>query len=197
MSRAEAEQSYHHGDLRPALLRSARGLIEERGPQGVSLREIARRVGVSAPAAYHHFRNLDALAQAVAEQGFAELGAALAAAQSDQGGFQAAMGRGYLSFALGHPGLYKLMFTDGMVAKGRIGSPLQAQRLRAFEMLRGALVTPFGEERARDIATYLWALVHGLAMLAIDGQLGEGDARDARIDSALKQVGATLPAPAA
>src|ERR1700712_866407 len=75
--RSKPPKPYHHGDLRNALLKAAREVLEERGPSFLGLREISRRVGVSAPSAYHHFSSRDALALGLAEQGAREMAAAL------------------------------------------------------------------------------------------------------------------------
>jgi AcrR family transcriptional regulator len=192
MSRTDKhDDAYHHGDLRKALLDSARMLLEEGGPPALSLREISRRVGVSAPAAYHHFRNLEAIAQAVAEQGFGELAAALANARSGEG--MRAMGMAYIGFAQANPGLYRLMFSDGLAAKSDAGAALKAMRTRAFETLRAALEAQVPPDQARALALYLWSVTHGLALLAIDGQLGAATQAQGQIAQVLEVTGRALP----
>ena len=192
MSRtAKHEDTYHHGDLRKALLNSARILLEEGGPPALSLREIARRVGVSAPAAYHHFRNLEAIAQAVAEQGFGELSAALDNARSGDG--VNAMGMVYIGFAQANPGLYRLMFSDGLAAKSQAGAALRAMRAQAFATLRTALEAQVPPDQARSLALYLWSVTHGLALLAIDGQLGGAEQAQGQIAQVLEVTGRALP----
>jgi AcrR family transcriptional regulator len=192
MSRTnQHEDTYHHGDLRKALLDSARILLEEGGPPALSLREIARRVGVSAPAAYHHFRNLEAIAQAVAEQGFSELAAELSGAQSGDGVH--AMGMAYIGFAQTNPGLYRLMFSDGLAAKSDAGAALQAMRAQAFATLRAALESRVPPDQTQALALYLWSVTHGLAQLAIDGQLGGAEQAQGQIAQVLEVTGRALP----
>ena len=191
MSRTEQhEGTYHHGDLRKALLDSARELLEEGGPPALSLREIARRVGVSAPAAYHHFRNLEAIAQAVAEQGFGDLAAKLDDARSGDG--MHAMGMAYIGFAQANSGLYRLMFSDGLAAKSDAGSALQAMRAQAFATLRKALEPQVPPDQTQALALYLWSVTHGLALLAIDGQLGGAERAQEQIAQVLEVTGRAL-----
>lgn len=110
---AVAARAYHHGDLRAALIEEGLRLLEAVEPAGLSLREIARNVGVSATAVYRHFPDKDALLAALAEHGLellAQRQRAVLARSRGNSGF-AALGRAYVRFALAHPGLYRLMFT--------------------------------------------------------------------------------------
>lgn len=170
------KRRYHHGDLRPALIAAAMALVEESGVGAVSLRETARRVGVSAPATYRHFASKDSLLAAVAAEGFRDLGAALAAAARSEHDPLSAMGVAYVRFALARRGVFRLMF--GPETAQRANYPeLKSAADQAFQWLKGGVQ---GKGRAardsRLAAIAAWALVHGLAQLFLDGVLPETQA---------------------
>jgi len=166
--------NYHHGQLRPALIAEARTLLDAGGPAAVSLREAARRAGVSATASYRHFADKDALLAAVAAEGFREFGEALAA-PIRQGKPFSEMGRAYVEFALTHPGLFRLMFSP-LIAKRHEHPDLAAGADRAFEALRVAAgANVVGGEDAQTAAIAAWAIVHGLSHLLLDGVLPRND----------------------
>ncbi|HLT37911.1 MAG TPA: TetR/AcrR family transcriptional regulator [Enhygromyxa sp.] len=165
---------YHHGDLRQALLEVGLELIAERGPDGFTLREAARRIGVSHSAPYRHFADKDALLIAIAEAGFTELHR-LGRAASDLAGDDPrarlrAFGEAYLRFAAEHPSQYRVMF-------GRaISKPTPALREAgdlAFGLLEAQVAEVLGRVDVHDLAMAVMAGVHGLAMLALDGMLDE------------------------
>src|SRR5258708_6887496 len=110
--RVPRKKSYHHGDLRRALLDAALALLEKSGVEALTLREGARRVGVTAGAPYHHFADKEAIVASVAEEGFVELGEAMAAARdaADPASRLGAMGRSYVRFAVAHPAHFRVMF---------------------------------------------------------------------------------------
>lgn len=174
MSTSKEERSYHHGDLRTALLRAAAELLVEQGEAAISLREVARRAQVSHNAPYRHFADREALLAALAEQGFSELLERMrVAAQRRQGQARlAALGRCYVDFALQRRGLFRLMFA-GTVERSRYPALLEAaQELhRQLEQAVAALVAD-----AEGIASLsAWSLVHGLAQLLLEGQVGAGE----------------------
>jgi AcrR family transcriptional regulator len=168
---------YHHGHLREALLGAATSLIAEAGPRGVTLREIARKAGVSHNAPYRHFRDKEELVAAVAVQGFRELDRALRAAVRRASGPRErlkACGLAYVSFALRRPAHFTVMFDVP------VGSGDHAERAEAAETAFGNLmnvVTDCLAEENRssedplDHALFAWSLVHGIAKLAIAGRL--------------------------
>ena len=129
---------YHHGDLRRVLLAAAVEAIAERGAAALSLRDLARRAGVSHAAPTHHFRDKAGLLTAVAVEGFARLGAALSEARDF-----ADAGVAYVRFAMTQPGYFAVMFRP--VLYHRDDPEVAAARARTTEMLRGA--------RARRSAT--------------------------------------------
>ncbi len=190
---AGAPARYHHGDLRNALLEAARALLEERGPTALGIREIARRVGVSAPAAYHHFSGLDDIAVALAERGFAELAVHLQTAPSNAKGQLAPAGIAYVAFARDNPGLYRLMFGEGF--RGAFSSDDRIRRLRsdAYEVLKTGLSRRLPAEEIDTAALFLWSLTHGLALLMIDGQFDPGADPDTLVAAVLRLSGKGLP----
>ena len=166
------ERAYHHGALKAALLDAADALLDEGGAGAVSLREAARRAGVSATAPYRHFADKEALLAALATRGFEQFGAALDEAARDASDPLAAMGLAYVRFALARPGRFRLMFGPG-IDRSRFPE-LQAAAARAFERLVAGVEAnprPGREPDARTGAIAAWALVHGLAQLFLDGML--------------------------
>ncbi len=163
-------ETYHHGQLRPELIAQAKALVAEAGPEAVSLREAARRSGVSATATYRHFRDKEALLAAVAAEGFREFTAALVASIADGQPFSA-MGRTYVEFALARPGLFRLMFSP--LIRDRDQHPELAEAAeRAFEALRAAARHGRGGGGGGETtAVAAWSLAHGLARLLLDGVL--------------------------
>jgi AcrR family transcriptional regulator len=174
------KKPYHHGDLRAALISEGLAILSESDADSLSLRELARRVGVSAPSVYRHFPDKQALMTALAEEGLRRLGAsqhqAAEAAGGGKAGF-AATGRAYVRFALANPALYRLIFTSPLIAAYRASV---ADRPEAFDFLlanAGAAVGADPESQAARVAAVeAWALVHGLAMLMLDGQIPADEA---------------------
>ncbi len=170
------KRRYHHGDLRPALIAAAMALVEESGVGAVSLRETARRVGVSAPATYRHFANKESLLAAVAAEGFRDLGAALAAASSGEGDPLSAMGMAYVRFALSRRGVFRLMFGPELAERTNYPE-LKSAADQAFEWLQGGVRDRWRATQDSHLAAIAaWALVHGLAQLFLDGVLAETQA---------------------
>lgn len=170
--------TYHHGDLRQALIDATESLLAERGPEAFSLREVARRAGVSPAAPAHHFGDASGLLTAVVALAFAGLTQALregdARGGSDPRARLREQGVGYVEFALRHPGRFRLMFRDGLL---REGPDLVHNATAAFEVLEGgvraALGVPAGQALAPDdwsALLALWSVVHGFAHLAIAGR---------------------------
>lgn len=161
-----ARGSYHHGDLRRALLDAALERIVRDGIGGLSLRAIARDVGVTHAAPYRHFADKAALIAAIADEGFELLGeemapaleATTAAARLD------ALGRGYVRFAAQHPAYFKVMFGPGQGDR-------QLDVLVETVRQAGA----HGDRDAGHVALAAWCMVHGIATLVVDGRLSPGD----------------------
>jgi AcrR family transcriptional regulator len=169
---------YHHGNLRRALLDAALATIGSDGVEGLTLREIGARVGVSRSALYRHFADKRALLAAVATEGFRtlrrELIAAWEAGGRGRAGFDA-MGVAYVRFGVASPAHYRAMFGGFVDAKGT-DAELDTEAAGAFQALVDALAAlqRDGLVRGDDtltMARFVWATVHGVAMLGIDGQL--------------------------
>jgi AcrR family transcriptional regulator len=173
---------YHHGDLRRALIDQALGTIEKEGVEGLTLRAVGEALGVSRTALYRHFSDKQALVATVARDGFRTLRLALVEAWERAGhgqpGFQA-MGDAYLHFAVTHPSHYRVMFGRFLESCARDPELVQEAEA-AFQALVDALVAQQREGLVRRddpilMARFVWSVVHGIAMLAIDGQLQNDD----------------------
>ncbi|MFE9069350.1 TetR/AcrR family transcriptional regulator [Streptomyces violaceusniger] len=172
-----ASGSYHHGDLRAACLRAARELLEEDGG-GLSLRAVARRAGVSATAPYRHFPDREALVSAVATQGYRELAERLTAAHPTPATPKdlADVAVAYVHFALAHPALFRAMFSEPCdpgnaeraAATAAISAYVDGLVRRAFPK-HGIEAGPGADFEA--LSTAVWAMVHGLAFLHLEGKL--------------------------
>lgn len=187
MTATATRSTYHHGDLRVALLAAANELLEEGGP--LSLRELARRAGVSPTAPYRHFADKDALESALAVQGLRDLFDDLTAGKGapTTGKEVIELGVRYVRFALRRPGLFRLMF-------GRECDDQDDARVRAaaalHEYLADVMARVFPQSDADDLATAGWALAHGLAFLHLDGKLSNDKPRaiDKRVRAAYAAV---------
>ena len=171
-------RAYHHGALRSTLLAAAEALIEERGLDRFSLRETARRAGVSPAAPAHHFGDARGLLTAIATEGFRELGDALEEADvgEDRHARIMAQGRAYVRFALARPARFTLMWRKAILdvddpAHVEAGQPC----LSRFSTARCAGRMPSGAARAiprLPPRSPAWSIVHGFALLALDGAFG-------------------------
>ena len=166
--------TYHHGDLRAALVRAAMELLEQHGETALSLRAVARQAGVSPAAPYRHYADREALVSAVAAVGYRELAERLAAAHPspstpDQ---LASVATAYVQFALERPALFRIMFTEPC---DRENDERVAATSVVSAYVRAIVERTFPQADAEALATAIWALVHGLAFLHLDGKL---DARN-------------------
>jgi AcrR family transcriptional regulator len=162
--------SYHHGDLRSAILTEAARLVAERGADGVSLRELARSAGVSHAAPAHHFTDRRGLFTALATQGFRSLAEALAQAR---GNFTDAA-LAYVRFALEHPGHYRVMF-DRSLLDAADTELAAAESAAGAELSRGVATLRDPNARADPAAAQLaaWSLVHGFSMLWLNDAVND------------------------
>jgi AcrR family transcriptional regulator len=194
---------YHHGDLRRALLQAAVRTLQKRGFDALTLRAVGDELGVSRSALYRHFADKAALLTAVASEGFRMLESALRSSWETNGrgvrGFQA-QGEAYVRFALENPWHYRVMFGSGfeLVADD---AELSANGAAAFAVLVEALVEQQAQGLVREDdpqlqANFVWAAVHGVAMLAIDGNFehqGTDASRIARYAVERIRTGIALP----
>jgi AcrR family transcriptional regulator len=159
---------YHHGDLRRALLDTALDAVAEHGPAAVSLRDVARRAGVSHAAPTHHFRDKTGLLTALAAEGWSLLADALRDAAAEDRGF-AELGVAYVVFATSHPAHFAVMRAPGLARPDDPDLVAAMARARA-ELYRGVEQFEGGSARdARSTALAAWSLVHGLAALILEG----------------------------
>ncbi len=163
------ERGYHHGDLRSALLDAGLKAIETAAATDLSLRQIARDAGVSPTAVYRHFPDKRALLAAMAHEGFERLGTAqLHASDAASPALRfAASGRAYVRFALANPALFRLIFTHAEQFEGLNPDNSAARLLR----LQTTQQTGGDQDSAALLQVQAWAVVHGLAMLMLDGRL--------------------------
>jgi AcrR family transcriptional regulator len=169
---------YHHGDLRRALIDTALAMVTEEGAWNFTLREVARRAGVSHAAPYNHFADKSALLAEVAALGFQALRREMeAAGHRPRSSRQALLGisSAYVRFGVGHPAHYRLMFGPELADKDRYPMLQQASDA-TFAALTSALERgqAAGEVRrgsVREQAVAAWSLVHGLTTLLIDQRL--------------------------
>ncbi len=168
-------KKYHHGDLRDGLIEAGMRMLEGRKSKDLGLREVAREVGVSATAVYRHFPDKQALLRAVAARGFAMMGALQVEAATGRTGRAAfvAVGEAYVRFALRYPAVFRLMFSSAP-PRDLFTMPLEELSL-PLRLLRGQVATTLppelGEPAQKIAAIRAWALVHGLAVLALDGMI--------------------------
>jgi len=171
-----SNQSYHHGALKAALLDAADALLDEGGVEAVSLREAARRAGVSAMAPYRHFVDKEALLAALATRGFRAFAAALRDATQNSGDGFAAMGRAYVRFALARPGRFRLMFGSGIGERARHPDLCAAGEIASRQLLAAVKASGRAGADPQTAAIRAWSMVHGLSHLLLDGMLPGVDA---------------------
>ncbi len=172
---------YHHGDLRSALLQEANVMLKESGIDGLSLRQLAERVGVSRMAPYHHFRDKHDLLCALATEGFRELDRLIdraspqASAVKDLQTTLAGFVRDYLRFAIDNPDRYELMFGRPIWKGSHPSAELKETAFACFRHYADRISALLGQQRLPKgskplrLAQASWATLHGLCRLMIDG----------------------------
>lgn len=169
-------RSYHHGDLRAALIAAARAAVETGGPEAVSLRELALGLGVSTAAPYRHFRRRGDLLAAVAAEAFAELAEAYRRARATAATPVEAMresARAYLGLGFARPGLFRLMFESDILNGAPPESLTAPARAAWAELCRTvAALEPTADARTVKLrAVAGWSTLHGFVSLAQGGRL--------------------------
>jgi AcrR family transcriptional regulator len=179
-----ATRPYHHGDLRRALLAAAVQAITESGPTGISLRDLARRAGVSHAAPAHHFGDKAGLLTALAAEGFDLLADTLSAAQQRTGQFLE-VGVAYVGFAVEHRAHFEVMFRPDLYHAD--DPAVRAAEARADAALYHGVGARLSEQTGADLrlaGVAAWSLVHGFATLwlnrALPAELGQDPQTAAR-----------------
>lgn len=175
ITRPRSEPGYHHGELQEALIAASEAILAEQGAEGFTLREAARRAGVSPAAPSHHFGNAQGLLTEVAIRGYDALADDLRKAVSDKRGAREklhAQGMAYVEFALRHPGRFQMMFANKRLVAddARLREASRAAG-GEFEVVVAELVggTP---KQAKTAAAAAWSTVHGFAKLALEEKFG-------------------------
>lgn len=194
--------SYHHGDLRAALLDTTAKMIVEQGIHKVSMRSLSNMIGVSRTAPYRHFDDKEALLCAVAEHGFRRLGEKMRQAAASSGSAVSRfekMAMAYVDFALANPAYYKLMFGKEMASDTPSEDLLTAAMAtleEAFTIIKECQVEgSFRKGNPNSLTNVVWSTLHGLVSLLIDGQIRSAQSdrgkleplSNGRAESAVKQ----------
>jgi AcrR family transcriptional regulator len=172
--------TYHHGDLRIALLRSSSKILEKEGLTKLSLRAAARRAGVSHNAPYRHFPDRESLLAGIAAEGFSMLGEALKSSSGK------AMGEAYVRFALAHPERFRLMFGGSLAIEKH--PELREAADRAYAALVNSFRPHADAQQAQVAAAAAWSLVHGLSHLILDGHFTQAQRDAAGAENFVRQV---------
>lgn len=161
--------TYHHGNLRESLLQAAEAALAERGVQGITLRDVAKKAGVSHAAPYHHFASLNDLLAAVAERGFVALGDAMAVATTVEDTRERLLqiSLAYVNCARARPAQFRLMFSP-LLTQGDHYPAMKAASERSFGLLLAAACA-HDPANGPELALCGWSLSHGMGNLLIDG----------------------------
>ena len=179
-----AKGAYHHGNLKEDLLQHAKEMIQSRHDVQFTLRELAKRVGVSPMAAYRHFATKEDILRAIAAEGFMQLSLAFTEALKHDPADLGAIGAAYIDFSLRNPVHFKVMFHPELVDPsapapvdtGAFGILMQCI---ALNQERGL----FPKSSCIHLAVAAWSMVHGLATLLINRNLGRMIGHDTAADS--------------
>jgi AcrR family transcriptional regulator len=167
----KTEKTYHHGDLREALIKAGRAILEKDGVEALTLRACARKAGVSHAAPQHHFAGIDDLLAEIAATGFEDFVSSLdkaAARVPSPVEKLKAMCQRYVAFARERPAVYQLMFG---VAAPLASERLQAAKMAAWEQLANLVSEAAGPDDKEAKAMQVWSAVHGFSMLVISQRL--------------------------
>ncbi len=167
---------FHHGNLRPALIQAALQVLQRRGPEAITLRKIAHLTGVTHTAPYRHFADKDALLAALAAEGFRSLGDRMQQVKTaDPLDRLLEVGVEYIHFAIENPAQFRLMYGPELAAR-ELHPDLKAAAATDFHLLIKIVEACQQNHLVRDgdrvkLALTAWSMVHGLALLILDGQL--------------------------
>ena len=174
--------TYHHGDLRDALVQAALAEAEQGGPEAISIKALAKELGVSQPAPYRHFADREALLEAVTAEAFRQFNAVLreSVGKPSKRSKLSRLAQAALAFGLRRNGIYRLMFASRTMACSPRDSELHNAAMESFGLLLDALEAPaVGLLRERQ-ALKIWAALHGVVMLAEQGLLTRHVAQTSR-----------------
>ncbi len=184
-TKKQPQQKYHHGDLRRAIMDAALEMTAESGLASLSLREIARRIGVTTGAPYHHFKDRQTLLVELAIEGYSELfeamSLALKNAKSAEGEVEAAAAA-YLQFGRSYPAKYAIMFSGELVTHSCAGEMLLIAN-RCLDLVRASIADTgkLGPAESVEAAFCAWSLLHGILMLDQNAVLQESQAEQKRL----------------
>lgn len=192
------KSAYHHGNLREALVEAAVRIVEAEGLEAMGLRCAARAAGVSAAAPYHHFGSKEGLLAAVAAEGFRRLARTQHQAAGGPTGALAprerinALGRAYVRFARQHPELYRLMFGRGIENRDQypeLGEAIESSYAQIASATEDYLAAHSESGLLPRVALNgAWCVVHGMAMLLIDGKVNPGEFGNPEEDELIETV---------
>lgn len=185
------KSAYHHGDLRTALLDAAEGVLVDKGVAGFTLRECARRAGVSHAAPKHHFRDVRHLLTVLATLAFKRLNVSMQfhrdqLANPDPKSVLQAIGEGYIAYAADNPHLFNLMFDWQLLDREDLD--LKAHSQPAFMTLASAIAEVKGipeamsDDAGRVDVVLVWSVVHGFSQLFLLGNFEIGQSGDSEAD---------------
>lgn len=195
---ARAKAKYHHGDLRRTLIDAGIAFLKDNGPDGLSVRTLAKSLGVSEAAPYHHFASRQDFEHAVMCEGYALLQARCAAAVRDDGGLSGLLAA-YIGFATDHPNLFHLIHRSD-AARNPAYAALHAASEAAFAPLldevrnRAAAARVTDPNRIGFLALMVWTQVHGLADIVLSDFLRLGGDRDGFCQRAYAYIQTSLAA---
>ncbi|MDR0779210.1 MAG: TetR/AcrR family transcriptional regulator [Pseudomonadales bacterium] len=165
---AKSSSSYHHGDLRQALVNAAWNSIQEQGPESLSLAALAKTIGVSQAAPFRHFADRSSLLAAVALHGFTTLFTLLTAAVNNPRGKGSAVSRfahAYARFGTENPAIYRLMLASSVIGDSAEDTELRVTARRSLQLLIDTLTDIPNAQLRRRRAVHIWAALHGAVML--------------------------------
>ncbi|MEN3288815.1 MAG: hypothetical protein V7634_3115 [Bradyrhizobium sp.] len=165
--------TYHHGDLREALIQAALDEAEQGGPEAISIKALAKTLGVSQPAPYRHFADREALLVAVTAEAFRQFNTTLrdALVTSSRRSKLSRLAQAALVFGLQRSGIYRLMFASQTMACAAENSDLHIASRETLALVKDALDAPVAERVRERHALQIWAALHGIVMLAQQGLL--------------------------
>lgn len=173
MSTLQTRTAYHHGDLRNALLDAAASAAQDVGAEGLSLRDVARRVGVSHTAAYNHFAGKDDLLRGLAIRAFGTLAETLVPALGDTPGSLENLGVAYMRFATDHAAVFRFMFQRSLCMPEGQFDPLEQASGASRRVLRDHVQVlqesgVIGPGDVDQIALSVWSQVHGITTILLE-----------------------------